>query len=89
MASSQHSDGRPDGQVLGQSASDLVAFHGATPSVQGTFVASAGSKAASSAIIVASLSGFVFANSSAAAQVLTILETVRTLLISKGLMASS
>lgn len=33
--SKQLSDGNPDGQVLGQSASDLVAFHGATPVAQG------------------------------------------------------
>lgn len=33
------SDGRPDGTRLGQSASDLVAFHGATPSDQAAFIA--------------------------------------------------
>lgn len=32
----QHSDGRPAGQVFGQSASDLVGFYGATPVVQGS-----------------------------------------------------
>jgi hypothetical protein len=31
MTEKQLSDGNPDGTVLGQSASDLVAFHGATP----------------------------------------------------------
>lgn len=33
--SKQLSDGNPDGTVIGQSASDLVAFHGATPVAQG------------------------------------------------------
>lgn len=33
------SDGRPDGARLGQSASDLVAFHGATPCDQAAFIA--------------------------------------------------
>jgi len=32
MALKQLSDGGPDGTVLGQSATDLVGFHGATPS---------------------------------------------------------
>lgn len=31
MAAKQLSDGRPDGTTLGQSASDLVSFFGATP----------------------------------------------------------
>lgn len=31
MAAKQLSDGSPDGTTLGQSASDLVAFHGSTP----------------------------------------------------------
>lgn len=34
MAARQLSDGDPEGTVLGQSASDLVGFHGATPSDQ-------------------------------------------------------
>jgi hypothetical protein len=32
--SKQLSDGNPDGTVLGQSATDLVGFHGADPSAQ-------------------------------------------------------
>jgi len=32
MALKQLSDGGPDGTVLGQSATDLIGFHGATPS---------------------------------------------------------
>lgn len=34
MAEKQLSDGGPDGAVLGQSASDLIAFYGATPVAQ-------------------------------------------------------
>lgn len=34
MAVKQLSDGGPDGTTLGQSATDLIAFHGATPSDQ-------------------------------------------------------
>lgn len=32
-------DGRPDGAHVGQNASDLVAFHGATPVDQAAFIA--------------------------------------------------
>ena len=83
----QLSDANVGGTGLGQSASDLISFHGVTPTAQAAFVNSTG--AYGSNIIVASLSGFVFSSSSAAAQVLTLLEAVRVLLIEKGLMASS
>lgn len=35
----QLSDGRPDGAQLGQSASDKVAFHGATPVAKASYIA--------------------------------------------------
>ncbi|MCW5615901.1 MAG: hypothetical protein KIT32_12340 [Rhodocyclaceae bacterium] len=34
MAAKQLSDGRPDGTTLGQGATDLIAFHGGTPTSQ-------------------------------------------------------
>lgn len=39
MAVDQLSAGNDDGTVLGQSASDLIGFHGATPSDQAAFIA--------------------------------------------------
>lgn len=36
----QLSDGRPDGTLIGQSASDKVAFHNATPTAQSAAIAS-------------------------------------------------
>lgn len=39
MAARQLSDGRPDGQKLGQSSTDLIAFYGATPIVRATMTA--------------------------------------------------
>lgn len=39
MAVDQLSAGNDDGTVLGQSASDLISFHGATPSDQAAFIA--------------------------------------------------
>ncbi len=35
MAVKQLSDGGPDGTTLGQSTSDLIAFHGVSPSARG------------------------------------------------------
>jgi hypothetical protein len=40
MAIKHLSDGNPDGTTLGQSASDLVGFHGATPVDQAATIAS-------------------------------------------------
>lgn len=46
MAIQQLSNGNPDGACLGQSASDLVSFHGASPAAQATgFVAPAATAA--------------------------------------------
>ncbi len=41
MAARQLSDGRPDGQKLGQSSTDYVGFFGATPVQQQTNIADA------------------------------------------------
>jgi len=38
MAVKQLSDGNPDGTTLGQNASDIIGFHGATPVAQGSAV---------------------------------------------------
>lgn len=38
MTARQISDGNDDGQVLGQSATDKVAFHGATPVAQASAI---------------------------------------------------
>lgn len=40
MTARQISDGNDDGQVLGQSASDKVALHGASPVAQAAAIAS-------------------------------------------------
>lgn len=48
----QLSDGRPDGTQLGQSASDKVAFHGATPTAQISYIATITASATLSQIVV-------------------------------------
>lgn len=53
MAGRQLSDGGSDGEVLGQSTTDLIAFHGGTPT----------SRRASAALSV-SLSVFIFTGAS-------------------------
>lgn len=45
MAVNQLSDGQPDGNSLGQSATDPISFYGVTPIVQAT-IAAAGTDAA-------------------------------------------
>lgn len=66
MPVNQLSDGGPDGQKFGQSASDLIAFYGTTPvsqrasSVQVTLASSASYGATQAALvneIVATLTG--------------------------------
>lgn len=57
MASTQLSDGNPDGQKLGQAASDTIAFYGTTPvsqrasSVQATVASSASFGATQAALL--------------------------------------
>lgn len=46
------SDGRPDGVLLGNSASDKVAFHGATPTTQISYIATITASATLSQIVV-------------------------------------
>lgn len=52
MAIKQLSDGGPDGTVLGQSATDLVAFYNSTPVDQPAAVTSATNTATSAATAV-------------------------------------
>ena len=86
MAGKQLSDGNPTGTTLGQSASDLVAFHGASPSDQRAFTASI-SNAPAGGVTQTSPFGF-----STSAQLIAFIDFVNELqdaLIEKGLIASS
>jgi hypothetical protein len=76
-------DGRPDGAHVGQNASDKVAMHGATPSVQSTFVAQ-------QSIAALSVSGVVgFTSSTSLSSAMEKINAILTCLIAKGLMAAS
>lgn len=80
MALKELSDGGPDGTRLGQSASDLVSFHGATTKVQGVI-----SAAVSTGVAVAISSGFGFSSSGAITQLMATVNSIRTILVDKGL----
>lgn len=78
MAAEQVTYNGPDGATVGSSASELVSFHGVTPVAQ-------------AAIATAVVTG-VTAGAASSADFLTLTTTInaiRTLLINKGLMASS
>jgi hypothetical protein len=79
----QLSDGRPDGTIMGQNASDLIGFHGKAPSDQYAFVADA----SINALISGSVVGFT--TSASLSNVVTKLNQVIALLVEKGLMAAS
>lgn len=83
MGVKELSDKGPDGTRLGQSAADLVSFHGAAPVDQAAYVASV-----STSFITTSL-GFGFPTSDGMIAALTLLNALRTLAVEKGLMASS
>lgn len=84
MATYNHlSDGRPDGTVIGNSASDLVSFHNATPVDQAAFIATL-------SINALSVSGVIgFTTSASFSTAITAINSILTLLSEKGLMAAS
>lgn len=76
-------DGRPDGAHVGQNASDLVSFHGATPVDQYAFVADQ----SINCLIANSVAGFITSASFSSA--IEKINTILALLQEKGLMAAS
>jgi hypothetical protein len=80
MAENQLSDGRSDGVVLGQSETDLVAFHGAAPVDQRS-----GAAQAAVATTAATTSAYGYAQAQADA-IVTLLNEIRATLVEKGLM---
>ncbi len=83
MAVKQLSDGGPDGVKIGQSASDLVGFHGATPSDQRATLAAITTTAA----VTTTPHGY--STGTQADAIVTAVNEIIALLKEKGLMASS
>jgi len=82
MAVKELSDKGPDGTRLGQSASDLISFHGASPCDQAAY------QAALSTYFV-SIGGYGFSTSTAIHNLQTAVDAITACLREKGLMASS
>lgn len=82
MSVKQISDGGPDGTTLGQSASDLIAFHGKTPCDQ----AAATTAPASTAATNSTPYGYSQAQADA---IVTWIRAVDAALKEKGLIASA
>ena len=81
MPVKQLSDGNPDGTVLGQSASDLIAFYNSTPVVQ----RSGSAQAAVATTTPTNASPYGFSATQAQA-IITLLNEIRATLVGVGLM---
>jgi len=81
MPVKQLSDGNPDGTVLGQSASDLIAFYNTTPVAQ----RSGSVQAAVPTTAPTNATPFGFSQAQATA-ILTLLNEIRATLVGVGLM---
>jgi hypothetical protein len=83
MAAKQLSDGNPEGNVLGQGTTDLIAFHGSTPTSQRTSAALSATHslyAHTGLSLGANLSASVFYD-----YVCSSLQEIRTMLVAYGL----
>ena len=85
MAAKQLSDARGDGQVLGQSATDLIGFYGATPIVQPT----APGQAAAGTTASTTTSPAGFSTTTQANNLINLVDAMRTVLVNLGLMKGS
>ena len=83
MTQTQLSDGSPDGTIMGQSATDLISFYGATPVVRR-------SGAAQTAGTVANTTGtYGFVTSGQGTAIVALVQEMRAVLVGLGLMAGS
>jgi hypothetical protein len=81
MAVKQLSDGNSAGATLGQSASDLVGFHGATPTAQRAGAA----QAALTGTTVSATAGRGFKTSAAFNATIALISEMRAALVEKGI----
>ena len=76
----------PDGAQMGSSASELIAFHGATPTDQPAYVASVTTVFLEGSISASAIVGFSLGQYSA---LIGLVHGMKAILIEKGLMAAS
>ena len=81
MAEKQLSDNGPDGTVLGQSAADLIGFHGTT----GTAQVALSAKAALTTSVLATGSAIYGFNSAQSIAIVPLINALRAALVTKGL----
>lgn len=77
-------DNNPDGMCVGTASTELVAFHGATPTDQYATTA-----AVSTSAVTAATGAFGFATTAQATALIGAVNDILALLKEKGLMASS
>jgi len=75
----------PGGTVYGQSASDLIAFHGASPSAQ----RSGSAQAAVATTGATNSSPYGFTTAAQADAIVTLLNEIRAALVAKGIIKGS
>lgn len=84
MASRQLSDGNTDGQIFGQSAADLIGFHGTTGTAQVALSATA-ALVTTAATTGAATYGFTSAQANS---MILLINALRAALVTKGLAAT-
>lgn len=90
MAGKQLSDGNPTGTTLGQSTSDKIGFYGlATPIVQPSGFAAITTTVGSASYSTNATTVFGFQTVTQADAAISAINTLRTVLVNLGLMASS
>lgn len=81
----QLSDGRPAGQVIGQSATDKIGFYGATPIVQ----RSGAAQAAVATTGASNSSPYGFTTAAQADAIVTLVNELRAALVAAGIIKGS
>jgi hypothetical protein len=83
MGVQELSDKGPDGTRLGQSAADLVGFHGASPTAQ--YALTSFAAVSTSAAVETSVCGYAFASSAQLAALVALVNGMRAALVAKGI----
>lgn len=78
--------GSPDGAQFGGASTDLIAFHGATPTDQPAFQATISHTFIEGSVSASAFVGFSLGQMS---NTITLLNRIQAILVEKGLMASS
>jgi len=89
MATKQLSDGGPDGTLLGQSASDLLAVYGGTPVAQFSYSAAISGAKLTALTALSGGSNYGYSSSAQVADVTAFMTSVRNTLVNLGIWPST